>query len=171
MISFVLWSLKVKCKTSLGWSNWEQSHFPVLLPWGGWCKGLTSAIFHLQGVPFILASLQRSAAWKASSSFVCSHLFRIWPAKTLQAKSVALVGVAQHGCPLGAGAEVLLAGVSDSGCVASGSSTSLVQLQRCWVQEIGNCCWGMGRGVLTQMVGQSVLLETLTKSRRVSKFA
>lgn len=92
---------------------------------------LTSAIFHLQGVPFILTSLQKTAPWKTSCSFVCSHLFRIGPAKTLQDKPVALLGVAQRGCPLSAGAEALSAGLSDSVGVASSSSASPVQLQGC----------------------------------------
>lgn len=62
---------------------------------------LVPDVFHLQGAHFILVSLQKSVSRKASSSFMCSHLLRIRPAKPC------LVSMAQHGCPVSAGAEVL----------------------------------------------------------------
>lgn len=75
---------------------------------------LSSPVLHLQGVRFVPVSLQKAASWKASSSFMCSYLSRVRPAKTLQHEPVALVGMGV----LSAGAEVLSAGISDLVCAA-----------------------------------------------------
>lgn len=98
------------------------------------CKAILYSCFHAKaGLP-----PGRSAPLPCAA---CSE-----PGLPKQHKPLALVGVAQHGCPRRAGAELLSAGFSGLVCVASRSSASLIQLQECWIWDTGSCL-GMGRGM------------------------
>lgn len=127
---------------------------------------LTSAIFHLQGYSlFLLPCKSRPAPWEVCSSSVCSHLLRIWPAKAAQA--------------FGPGWRVLTAWVSSQGWCRSASSrffgfnvllpAAVHHLYSCRSAEFGRLTvvWEWEEQC-QQAVRQSVMLETLTKSRRVS---
>lgn len=142
---------KLSPKHLLGGVISSKVRFPVLLPWRvsmrssplpfAICKGTLHSCFPAKaGLPPGRSALHPCVA-------TCSE-----PGLPQQHDPLALVGVAQHGCPCRAGADMLPAGFSGLICAASCSSVSLIQLQECWIWDIGSRL-GMGRGMSASSEG------------------
>lgn len=124
---------------------------------------LTSAVFHLQGIPFNLVSVQKPAPQKDGFLFGVQPLVQN---QACQNKPVALVGMAwvSSNCWCRSALRrhfrfnICCFQQQCVACIASG------------VLNLGNCCCGLGRGMSTQAVGHSVAPEMLSKSRRVREF-